>query len=140
MPRTKKKKSKAIDSELAKWRKREQERHAGTLARLRDDIIPTLVRMGVAKVQVECSGYGDSGAINSIDYFNSKGKAITIDSSAPTLDAEIECVADEFLPAGFEINEGGQGDITIDVAKGCLTIEHQENYVETTDNTQEFSF
>jgi hypothetical protein len=140
MPRTKKKKSKAIDSELAKWRKREQERHAGTLARLRDDIIPTLVRMGVTKVQVEYSGYGDSGAINSIDYFTADGKAISIGSSAPTLDTEIECVVDAVLPDGFENNEGGQGDITIDVAKGCLTIEHQENYTETNDTTQEFSF
>ena len=45
----------------------------------------------------------------------------------------------EFLPDGFEINEGGQGDVTIDVAAGTVKLEHQENVTETRDSTREFT-
>jgi hypothetical protein len=54
-------------------------------------------------------------------------------------DPEIERVLYGFLPAGFDINEGGQGDVTIDVQAGTVKLDHQENYTETRDSTQEFT-
>ncbi|MCE9630659.1 MAG: hypothetical protein K8S94_08095 [Planctomycetia bacterium] len=33
----------------------------------------------------------------------------------------------------------GQGDVTIDVATGTVTLEHQENVTETRDSTQAFT-
>ncbi len=140
MPRIKKTMLAKIEAERAERQRQEQARREDTLAHLRNDILPTLERLGVAKVQVEYSGYGDSGAINSVDYFNAAGKTIYIGSNAPDLNYEIEQVAEEFLPDGFEINEGGQGDVFIDVAKRRITIEHQENYTETHDSAKEFSF
>jgi hypothetical protein len=44
-----------------------------------------------------------------------------------------------FLPEGFEIGEGGQGDLTIDVVTGKLTLDHGENFTETRSTTREFS-
>jgi hypothetical protein len=43
------------------------------------------------------------------------------------------------LPAGFEINDGSQGTLTVDVTAGTVTIEHGENYTDTRDSTQEFT-
>ena len=54
-------------------------------------------------------------------------------------DPDIENVLYEFLPTGFEINDGSQGTLTVDVAAGTVTIEHGENYTETRDSTQEFT-
>lgn len=45
----------------------------------------------------------------------------------------------EFLPSGFEINEGGQGDVAIDVEAGSVKLEQQENHTETNDSTREFT-
>ncbi len=140
MARTKKPTLAEIEAEQAEWQREEQARHADTLAHLREAIIPKLERLGVVKVRLAYSGYGDSGAFDFIDYFNAAGKTIYIGSNGPDLDYEIEIAVEDFLPDGFEINEGGQGSITIDVAKGCLAINHQENVVETTDTTKEFSF
>jgi len=46
---------------------------------------------------------------------------------------------DDFLPDGFEIDDGGQGGITIDVQAGTVTIEHRETFVEYHDTSMEFS-
>jgi len=140
MPRPKKPTLAQIKAEQAEWQREEQARHADTLAHLRQAIIPTLERLGVAKVRLKYSGYSDSGAFDFVDYFNAAGKTIYIGSNAPDLDYEIESAVEDFLPDGFEINEGGQGTITIDVAKSCLTIRHEENVVETTDTTKEIPF
>jgi hypothetical protein len=51
----------------------------------------------------------------------------------------IEGVLHDFLPAGFENNDGGQGEITIDLEDGTVTINHQENYIEHDDSTVEYT-
>jgi len=45
----------------------------------------------------------------------------------------------EFLPAGFEINDGGQGTLTIDTQTAKVTIQHQKNVTETRDRSREFT-
>ena len=44
------------------------------------------------------------------------------------------------LPAGFEINDGGQGTVTLDLVKRGYTMEHSQNYTETTSSTMEGEF
>lgn len=51
---------------------------------------------------------------------------------------ELENCVYEFLPAGFEINDGGQGTVTIDTRTAKVTIQHQENYTASNDSTREF--
>jgi hypothetical protein len=51
---------------------------------------------------------------------------------------QLENVLYQFLPAGFEINDGGQGTLTIDTQTAKVTLAHQENYTETRDSTREF--
>ena len=56
-----------------------------------------------------------------------------------TLTEKLENCIYEFLPAGFEINDGSQGSLTLDVLTGKATIQHQENYTASNDSTREFT-
>ena len=124
---------------MAQYHQQELARLDTAKARLKTEIIPRLKQWGVAKVKAEYSGYGDSGAINHIAYLDAQDQPVNMDMVRAASDPEIENVVYEFLPAGFEINDGGQGDVTIDVAAGTVKLEHGENYTETRDSTQEFT-
>jgi len=124
---------------LAGYYRTEEARLETAKAALKREIIPRLKKWGVAKVQCEYCGYGDSGAIDHIAYLDAQGQPVNMDLVRPASDPEIENVLYEFLPSGFENNEGGQGDVTIDVAAGTVKLEHQENYTETNDSTREFT-
>jgi hypothetical protein len=124
---------------LAQYREHEQTRLEAAKTTLKSTIIPRLRQWGVAKVKAEYSGYGDSGCINHIAYLDAHDQPVNMDLVRSASDPEIERVLYEFLPSGFEINDGGQGDVTIDVAVGTVKLEHQENVTETKDSTQEFT-
>jgi hypothetical protein len=57
----------------------------------------------------------------------------------PASDQDISSVVYEFLPAGFEINDGGQGTLTIDVQAGTVTLSHAENEVISHESRREFT-
>jgi|688.fasta_scaffold47580_4 hypothetical protein len=124
---------------VARYHQHEHARLETAKAKLRAEIFPRLKQWGVAKVKAEYSGYGDSGAINHIAYLDSQNQPVNMDMVRAACDPEIERVLYEFLPSGFEINDGGQGDVTIDVQAGTVKLDHQENYTETRDSSQEFT-
>ena len=124
---------------LAQYRDHEQARLEAAKANLTSEIIPRLKQWGVAKVKAEYSGYGDSGCINHIAYLDAHDQPVNMDMVRLASDPEIERLLYEFLPSGFEINDGGQGDVTLDVAAGMLKLDHQENFTDTRDSTQEFT-
>jgi hypothetical protein len=123
---------------LAQYEQAAKARTDTALATLKATIFPRLKKWGVAKVQAEYSGYGDSGCINHIAYLDAQNQPLNMDLVKAASDPQIESVLYEFLPAGFEINEGGQGDIYLDVAAGTVTLEHQENYTETKSTSEEW--
>jgi hypothetical protein len=124
---------------MAEYRRQEESRLETAKARLKNEVIPRLKKWSVAKVKAEYSGYGDSGCINHIAYLDALDQPVNMDMVRSASDPEIERVLYEFLPDGFEINDGGQGDVTIDVAAGTVTLEHQENVTETRDSSREFT-
>ncbi len=128
----------SIQELLDRFAQSDRDRLSKAKAKLKDEIIPRLSQWGVAKVQAEYSGYGDSGAIDQIAYLDQRGQPVNMDMVRSASDPDIENVLYEFLPDGFEINEGGQGDITIDVQAGTVKLEHQENYTETTSSTDQW--
>ncbi len=141
MPKTKR--HQAVDNNFAKILAEIAERQRTRLETakntLKTDIIPRLKKLGVVTVQVSYSGYGDSGCVDSIDYLNAKKKPIEVASRDPEIDHELTSLFDQLLPDGFENNEGGQGDITLEVEKGTVTIQHQENFTEVHHSTEEIS-
>jgi hypothetical protein len=105
---------------------------------LRDEILPAFLPYGVANIEAAYSGYGDSGAIDGVQYRDKSGLRVERNAIPGTLTEKLENCIYEFLPAGFEINDGGQGTLMIDTQTAKVTIQHQENYTETRDSTREY--
>ena len=124
---------------LAHYHQSEQARLEQAKSRLRSEIIPRLTPHRVASVEVGYSGCGDAGAIDGLQYRDTAGQRVDRETIPATLVEELENVLYEFLPAGFEINDGGQGTLTIDTRTAKVTIQHQENYTESRDSTQEYT-
>ena len=123
---------------LAHYHQSEQARLEQAKAKLRTEILPALVQHRVANLEAAYSGYGDSGAIDGLQYRDAAGQRVDRETIPATLVEELENVLYEFLPAGFEINDGGQGTLTIDTRTAKVTIQHQENYTASNDSTREF--
>ena len=128
-----------LEQFMAQYRQQELARLDTAKDRLETEIIPRLKQWGVSKVRAEYSGYGDSGCIDGITYLDAHDQPVNMDMVRSASDPEIERVLYEFLPSGFEINDGGQGDVTIDVEAGTVKLDHQENFTDTRDSTQEFT-
>lgn len=123
---------------LAHFHQSEQARLEKAKAKLRAEILPALVKFRVANIEAAYSGYGDSGAIDGTQFRDTTGQRV--DRAAipsPVLEQLENCIY-ELLPAGFEINDGSQGTLTIDVQTAKVTLAHQENYTESRDSTREF--
>jgi hypothetical protein len=105
---------------------------------LRAAILPALLKSGVANVEAAYSGYGDSGAIDGVQYRDKAGVRVEREKIPASLKEQLENVLYEFLPAGFEINDGGQGTLTLNVQTGTVKLEHEENYTESTSSTDEW--
>ena len=123
---------------LAHYHQSEQARLEQAKAKLRTEILPALVQHRVANVEAAYSGYGDSGAIDGLQFRDAAGQRVDRETIPATLVEELENVLYEFLPAGFETNDGGQGTLTIDTQTAKVTIQHQENYTASNDSTREF--
>jgi len=128
----------AFQQIIAHYHQSEQARLEQAKAKLRTEILPALVQHRVANVEAAYSGYGDSGAIDAVQYRDAAGQRVERETIPVALSEDLENVLYEFLPAGFEINDGGQGTLTINTQKAKVTIEHQENYTESRNSTREF--
>lgn len=123
---------------LAHYHRSEQARLEQAKAKLRAEILPALAQHRVANIEAAYSGYGDSGAIDGTQFHDPSGQRVDR-ATIPTLVVEqLENCIYEFLPSGFEINDGGQGTLTLDIQDGRITLQHQENYTESRDSTREY--
>jgi hypothetical protein len=123
---------------LAHFHQNEQARLDEAKTRLRTGILPALRNHRVANIEAAYSGYGDSGCIDGIQYRDEAGVRVDRASLPAPVIEQLENVLYEFLPAGFEINDGSQGTLTLDTQTAKVTIQHQENYTETRDSSREF--
>jgi len=106
--------------------------------RLRTEVLPVLGKHQVANIEAAYSGYGDSGAIDGTQYRDAAGHRVERTTlPQKTIEALEECLY-EFLPEGFETDDGGQGTLTLDVPTGRLSLRHQENYTATSESSREW--
>jgi hypothetical protein len=129
----------AVFQLLARYHESEQARLNEAKNRLRTDVLSALAQHRVANIEAAYSGYGDSGAIDGIQYRDKADSRIDRTSLPTPVIEQLENLLYEFLPAGFEINDGGQGTLTLEVQTAKVTLKHQENYAETRDSTREFT-
>jgi hypothetical protein len=123
---------------LVHFHEQEQARLNDAKAKLRDDILPAFIQHRVANIEAVYSGYGDSGCIDGTQYRDAAGMRVDRASIPRHMIERLETLLYEFLPAGFEINDGSQGTLTIDTRTAKVTIQHQENYTASNDSTREF--
>jgi len=124
----------------------------------------TLFNAGITLAEVHYDGYGDSGTIEYVLFFKGD-KQLSEDEVAslglPTSTTEeynyshkegesryktVECTllqkvedcAYDFLPGGWEINEGSFGDLKIDTEKAKATLEHNYRIEETEYSEEEY--
>jgi hypothetical protein len=129
----------AIDQLIADMMRVAESERRETNDRLRDKILPGFKSLGVANIEVSYSGYGDDGSIDGVQYRDKTGIRVDRQTIPTQLIEDLEQCVYTYLPAGFEINDGGQGTLTIDVQLAKVTIAHQENYTESRDSTREFT-
>ena len=128
----------SVEQMIAEMQRAEERERRETNDRLRDQILPQFRRLGVANIEVSYSGYGDDGSIDGIQYRDPTGIRVDRATIPEKLIEDLESCVYTYLPAGFEIGEGAQGTLTIDVGAAKVTIQHQENYTESHDSTREF--
>ncbi len=107
--------------------------------KLCDEILPALRKHRVANIEAAYSGYGDSGAIEGLQFRDAVGRRVERSDIPGPLKEQLEEALYEFLPEGFEINEGSQGTLTIDLQASRISVQHQENYTATAESSQEYS-
>jgi hypothetical protein len=123
---------------LAHFHQSEQARLDRAKSKLRTEILPALAQHRVANIEAAYSGYGDSGAIDGTQFRDVAGQRIDRAAIPSNVLEQLENCIYEFLPSGFEINDGSQGTLTLDVQTAKVTLQHQENYTASNDSTREF--
>jgi hypothetical protein len=86
-------------------------------------IYEALTRAGVATIEAEYYGSGDEGYIDTITMFDVRGNAVDNKDALEMVERFIY----DHLPGGFEINEGSQGTVEIDVISRKAHFDHNEN-------------
>lgn len=115
-------------------RRRELEQQK-TAEEFREQTLPKLQALGIEKVVGGYSGYGDSGDLHDLDCYGPEKQPVEIDES---LREVLRRFLYEYLPDGYEINDGGQGNVTINLQTMRVELEHEENYTETRSSYEEF--
>ena len=128
----------SVEQMITEMQRAEERERRETNNRLRNEILPQFRELGVANIEVAYSGYGDSGAIDGVQYRDIAGIRVDRATIPEKLIEDLESCVYELLPAGFEIGEGAQGTLTIDVQLANVTLQHQENCTDSHDSTREF--
>jgi len=81
---------------------------------------------GIEEVIVHYSGYGDSGDIEHVEVKPS-GKELQDDEEDILSDLTFELLGARH--GGWEINEGSNGTVSLDLKKGSIEHDHYTNYV-----------
>lgn len=117
----------------------EQSRVETATRELRDVLIPQFRQYGVAHIEAAYSGYGDSGAIDGVQYRDSVGLRVDRKKIPTAIHDALDKCLYEFLPAGFEINDGSQGTLTVDLNNSVLTIQHGQNEMISRETSRQLS-
>ena len=118
----------AMEARIAEMRERERQERAEERARL----LAALRALGVASLEADYDGYGDSGNVEAIRTVPEVAKADEMEGLADFLWS----VAYAEHP-GFENNKGGGGTVTWDVAADRIDLDHYDNFVERVSSQSE---
>lgn len=113
-----------VDEIIAQIKKSSEEREAANKEMLRE-LCDELFLIGVKSVEVGYNGEGDSGNTTYVTY-----DKINDDKVPQELENRLKDLVWALLPSGFENNDGGFGQATLNVAEKRIKIEHNTRYIE----------
>ncbi len=93
-------------------------------------ICPELFGAGIYKVHASYNGEGDSGNIDHVFASDVNGNYMPWPKSVENWREKIEQLFWEFIPSGFEINDGSMGELTLTLNTNKLEREHNERLIE----------
>lgn len=120
--------------------------------KLLNEICEILSKVKITSIEIKYDGCSDSGCVQEIlffidseqyegelpkntfhplDDFSREGKGFL------NIEGILEEIAYEFIPYGWEIDEGGFGHMIINVKEKVVSHEHNQHYLETEQTTQE---
>lgn len=117
-------------------RKKTLEAELNTLGAKFNVLALELHAKGVSKLVASYRGEGDSGDIDYIHVDHAFG-----DYRLKPEDRDIvEQLAWKLLPSGFEINDGGEGEVIFDLVEKVIVVEHKARIVDYQSSTREIKF
>ncbi len=102
----------------------------------------TLYTCGWKTISVTYQGSGDSCDDFNFEITNEE-KSVDFRDVSTTFAGgftlkDVEREIWELLPEGFENNEGGSGNVEIDIEKGRITVTHNQYYIESEETVEEY--
>lgn len=106
-------------------------------------------KIGVTMVTWSYDGSGDSGDIASLRFntadkelsekeFKKLCKQLTPEERKAITETELREAAWPFVPQGFEINDGGYGEVILNTATRVIRVEHNERCTEVNYSEEEY--
>lgn len=116
------------------------------LTELRRHLLKTLASAGVAKAELTYDGYADEGNVEKIEAWDAAGAPIDLakvdvhgNPSPLPGDKTLHGLFEDWFYdamyvnfAGWEINDGSSGEISIDVAAGTIDCDHAQRSTDYT--------
>jgi len=115
------------------------------ISTLKAALLKALATAGVARVDIDYDGEGDSGQLTAIDASAADGSHVPLDTPCQQVEGRtLRTLIDDFAwdvlghyHDGFENNDGGCGSISIDVAKQSVILDHNDRVSEFVNTTTE---
>lgn len=111
---------------LTQYMQQLKDEQEAKLKAFRELALPALKKHRMKTVVAHYSGYGDSGAVQAWSGVNKYGKQSHMSDwgmSSSERDA-LENYVLSLLPEGWEIDDGSQGTVTLDLAAGKAEVKH----------------
>ena len=111
------------------WTEQHEARMKAKFAKLKTEVVPPLRSLGVAIATLDYDGYGDSSSDETLTLADADGKRISTSGLAAlglAVEGEMIDLMSAVVPDGYENNEGGFGQVILDVAAGTIRNEHSQ--------------
>lgn len=102
----------------------------------------------ITRIEATYDGYGDSGSFEGVTFLTKKKEyqgvlpAKTFKSAYYSHEVDLKEKLEEifclFLPDGWEINDGSNGLVIVDLIMNTIKVEHNQRYMETNYSEEEF--
>ncbi len=121
---------------MREYTERSSQRRTERFATLRAKFLPMLRGLNVATVTMRYDGYGDSTDECTLTFLNAKGAQVLVPDADEN---ELIDILFRAVPDGYENNEGGYGEVVLNVAAGSIKNNHAQRYTDATHSEQEYT-